>query len=139
MTKPIEGTVTVVANANTPEFICVTSAGLPQASIKWYLDNPSTPGGDVDITSSASPPSTTTDSNGLITTTGTLTYSPSKTYNGWKVYCNASNTAESTLTSIRKPTLNLQCKAYFFLHHNVIYSTQLIKCVSMYIAFLGVI
>ena len=126
MKKPIEDTVTVILNTNTPEFICVTSAGLPQASIKWYLDNPSTTEDDVDITSSASPPSITTDSNGLITTTGTLTYSPSKTYNGWKVYCSASNTAGLTLTSIRKPTLNLQCKPYFLFHHNVVQSTQMI-------------
>ena len=109
MTIPTNNVVTIEENSET-EFVCKTSGGLPAATVRWFKDQSTTvTTDDVEITNFATSTSTTIDD--LISVTSTLKYSPGKGDNGMKIYCTARNYV-NTLTSDRKPQLNVLCKLY---------------------------
>ncbi|XP_052806549.1 hemicentin-2-like [Mya arenaria] len=108
MTSPTISPV-IVNEALTAEFVCTTTFGLPQASVRWYKDN-NNPGyteDDSEISTSISVDYLNNSEVETIATTSTLSYTANRVDNGMAVYCNASNGGEDFTSSI-KPILNVQ-------------------------------
>ena len=83
-------------------FSCVTSGGLPAASIICYKDTGNPDSTDDTILTGATSAITTV--NGLQVTTSTLIYTPAIQDDSMRVFCVADVFTSS------QPTLNVQCK-----------------------------
>ena len=91
----------MIAGRATP-FSCVTSGGLPAASIRWYKDTGNPDSTDDTILTGAT--SAITSVNGIQVTTSTLIYTPAIQDDSMRVFCVADVFTSS------QPTLNVQCK-----------------------------
>jgi hypothetical protein len=110
MTQPTTDVVTVQENVSAI-FVCVTSAGLPAATVDWFKDSrtPTDSRDDVNISAFSSSVTTSTSDN-LNISTSRLVYSPSRADRGIMVYCIAHNGGPSSVESLRRPLLNIQCE-----------------------------
>jgi len=89
LTEPTSGNIQVIARRNIT-LRCVTSGGLPAASIRWNKDT-----GNPDITDATlltGATSVITTVNGLHVTTSTLVNTPTVHDDSMRIYCVANNT-----------------------------------------------
>ena len=101
LTEPTSGNIQVIARRNIT-LRCVTSGGLPAASIRWYKDTGNPDSTDDTLLTGATSAITTV--NGLQVTTSTLIYTPAIQDDSMRVFCVADVFTSS------QPTLNVQCK-----------------------------
>ncbi|XP_052803199.1 hemicentin-1-like isoform X2 [Mya arenaria] len=101
LTEPTDSTVTMDAGTSE-KFICRTSGGLPQATIKWFkVAGGTCSQSGMAITSSVSIP-TVSVLDGLKLVESTLTFTASRKDDGLRICCSASNVAEEHRVSETK-------------------------------------
>ena len=105
LTEPTSGIIKVIAGRATT-FRCVTSGGLPAASIRWYKDTGNPDSTDDTILTGATSAITTV--NGLQVTTSTLVYTPTIQDYRKRVFCVAFNINE--LLTSNQAVIDVQCK-----------------------------
>jgi len=105
LTEPTSGNIQVIARRNIT-LRCVTSGGLPAASIRWYKDTGNPDSTDDTILTGATSAITTV--NGLQVTTSTLVYTPTIQDYRKRVFCVAFNINE--LLTSNQAVIYVQCK-----------------------------
>ncbi|XP_053379909.1 hemicentin-1-like isoform X3 [Mercenaria mercenaria] len=99
ITTPKRNVTTLSENTNGT-FICITSPARPAATVTWLLEKGETQSDTLQILNNVTQ-SNTTNNEGLMYTTGTLMYVPTREVNGRLLYCIASNFPNQEVESSR--------------------------------------
>lgn len=110
MTIPTNANIKVIAGRSLT-FQCVTSGGVPNATVRWFKDG-GNPGSSDDEQLVGSRTETFIEEY-VVVTTSQLLYTPSIQDQNQRIFCVANNT-EVVFESDLQPTLDVQCKFHTY-------------------------